>query len=189
MKIRGGRKTEKIEPQMAPMIDIVFLLLIFFMLTLKIVEPEGDFSINMPIGKSVPTDQDPAPPPLNVRMTSDPRTGWLVSLKVGNTELFANTSAPGVADAAEAQAARAKKAFEELNRMVLEHINSIGGLDSPQMKKQEVEIDGDFELNSRYLIKAIGACRGAMRRNTDGTYHMVDYITNIKFAPPHKPRT
>ena len=52
MKFRNTNKeVEKIEPQMAPMIDIVFQLLIFFMLTLKIVEPEGDFSINMPLGK------------------------------------------------------------------------------------------------------------------------------------------
>ena len=31
------------------MIDIVFQLLIFFMLNLKIVAPEGNFNINMPI--------------------------------------------------------------------------------------------------------------------------------------------
>ena len=34
---------------MTPMIDVVFQLLIFFMLTLKILEPEGNFDINMPV--------------------------------------------------------------------------------------------------------------------------------------------
>ena len=32
MQFRNQKKPEKIEPQMAPMIDVVFLLLIFFML-------------------------------------------------------------------------------------------------------------------------------------------------------------
>ncbi len=36
---------------MTPMIDVVFQLLIFFMLTLKIIAPEGDFNINMPLGR------------------------------------------------------------------------------------------------------------------------------------------
>ncbi|MCP4175481.1 MAG: biopolymer transporter ExbD, partial [Fuerstiella sp.] len=47
MKIRNRNEGgEKIEVQMAPMIDVVFQLLIFFMLTLKIIEPEGNFDIN-----------------------------------------------------------------------------------------------------------------------------------------------
>jgi len=39
----------KVDIPMAPMIDIVFQLLIFFMLNLKIVAPEGNFNVNMPI--------------------------------------------------------------------------------------------------------------------------------------------
>ena len=45
---RKQSKGEKLETNMSAMIDIVFQLLIFFMLTLKIVEPEGDFNVNMP---------------------------------------------------------------------------------------------------------------------------------------------
>ena len=52
MKLRHKGEAEKIETQMAPMIDVVFQLLIFFMLTLKILAPEGDFNINMPIGQA-----------------------------------------------------------------------------------------------------------------------------------------
>ena len=33
---------------MTPMIDMVFLLLIFFVMTFNFVEPEGDFNIKMP---------------------------------------------------------------------------------------------------------------------------------------------
>ena len=68
MKFRGHREQEKIEAQMAPMIDVVFQLLIFFMLTLKIVEPEGDFMVNMPIGQR-PTETDtPKPPVIQVKL-------------------------------------------------------------------------------------------------------------------------
>ena len=50
MKIRHttGSGQDKIELQMTPMIDIVFQLLIFFIMTFKIVSMEGDFNIKMP---------------------------------------------------------------------------------------------------------------------------------------------
>ena len=37
---------------MTSMIDIVFLLLVFFVMTFKIVELEGDFSVRMPLAGS-----------------------------------------------------------------------------------------------------------------------------------------
>jgi len=62
---------EKINVPMAPMIDVVFQLLIFFMLTLKIVAPEGDFDINMPMGAGAPSDELP-PLDLKVRLLANP---------------------------------------------------------------------------------------------------------------------
>ena len=51
MKIRNrdDRSEDKIELQMTPMIDIVFQLLVFFIMTFKIVTQEGDFNIKMPL--------------------------------------------------------------------------------------------------------------------------------------------
>ena len=43
MKIRNRQEAEKQELNMTSMIDIVFLLLVFFVMTFKIVELEGDF--------------------------------------------------------------------------------------------------------------------------------------------------
>ncbi|MEZ6121857.1 MAG: biopolymer transporter ExbD [Planctomycetaceae bacterium] len=55
MKLRNRNPgNAKIAVDMSAMIDVVFQLLIFFMLTLKIVEPEGDFDINMPLGQLQP---------------------------------------------------------------------------------------------------------------------------------------
>jgi biopolymer transport protein ExbD len=48
---------EKPSINMTPMIDVVFLLLTFFVMTFKIIVPEGDFNIKMsPMGQMQPTD-------------------------------------------------------------------------------------------------------------------------------------
>lgn len=157
MKIRST-KSEKIETQMAPMIDVVFQLLIFFMLTLKIVEPEGDFSINMPIGApSEPTDELPLPD-LKVRMISD-ENGDLVSLMLGQVELGNGTNA--------------EAAFERLNNEILKITGGAGEAAS----EQQVEIDADYLLRYEYGIQCIGACTGRIQ---DGK--LVRYIEKIKFT-------
>ena len=69
MKLRNRVTGGKIAIDMTPMIDVVFQLLIFFMCTLKMVEPEGDFDISMPLGKPIAkSDSDPELPPFKVRM-------------------------------------------------------------------------------------------------------------------------
>lgn len=174
MKFRGGKANEKIEAQMAPMIDVVFQLLIFFMLTLKIVEPEGDFTVNMPIGQKPQDNNSPKPPVIKVQLLAEPTNGEMYSLKVANKELFA--TAPGVT-----QEEKAANAFQRLNNEILKSIGSPG---NPLAEDQEVELDPSYELNVRYLINAIGACRGRVEKTPDGKTVMVDYIKNIKFAPP-----
>jgi len=88
MKFRGtGSEAEKIEPQMAPMIDVVFQLLIFFMLTLKIIEPEGGFQINMPQGKPSSEPKDTASiDPVKVTMSAN-QDGTLAEIQVNNEAL------------------------------------------------------------------------------------------------------
>src|SRR5687768_11843427 len=74
-----------IKPDMTPMIDCVFQLMIFFMLTLKIVSAEGNFDINMPIGQAQGA-ADPLAQDIKVRMVADAQ-GNLVSLQIGNRKL------------------------------------------------------------------------------------------------------
>lgn len=45
---RKQRDSALVEMQMGPMIDMVFLLLVFFMVTAKPVKPESDISIGLP---------------------------------------------------------------------------------------------------------------------------------------------
>lgn len=47
MQIRR-RDTQTVEMQMGPMIDMVFLLLVFFMVTAKPIKPESDIDIGLP---------------------------------------------------------------------------------------------------------------------------------------------
>jgi len=163
MKLMHGRGGfHRLETQMAPMIDVVFQLLIFFMLTLKVVTPEGDFSINMPIGAPAPTDDEVQFPPIKVRLTAGD-DGRLTSLLFNNRQL-------GNDDAA----------FERLNAEILTMIGRPG---NPLTKEMEVEIDADFDLHYRYTIQAVSACTGKL--NADG--QPVKYIEKIKFTPPRKP--
>ena len=87
MQFRNQKSVEKIEPQMAPMIDVVFLLLIFFMCTLKIISPEGDFSINMPAVAQAQTETPKLLPDFKVRLLADVATGQLLEVRFGQRSL------------------------------------------------------------------------------------------------------
>ena len=72
MKFRHPIGRDRIQLQMTPMIDIVFLLLIFFVMTFKIVAQEGDFNIKMPLAApNASTIDDSLLPPLKLRLVAD----------------------------------------------------------------------------------------------------------------------
>ena len=52
MRLRA-RSTAAVAIDMTPMIDIVFQLLVFFILTLQITAVEGDFNVRMPANFAV----------------------------------------------------------------------------------------------------------------------------------------
>jgi len=163
---RESAALAKVDVPMAPMIDIVFQLLIFFMLNLKIVAPEGDFSINMPLTLPAQSDQPPPPiPPIKVGLRSD-ANGNLTQLTIGGRSL-------GNDDLA----------FDRLNGEILK---IIGRPNNPLTKEVEVEIDADFELHYRYVIRAISKCTGRLDPQTK---QMIRYVEKIKFSPPKQPAT
>ena len=72
----------ELEINMTPMIDIVFQLLIFFVLTARFIEHEGELLSYLPKDRG----QNAAPPPLNVNPLTiflewkgDPETGYCVA--------------------------------------------------------------------------------------------------------------
>ena len=159
-KSSGG--PSKVDIPMAPMIDIVFQLLIFFMLNLKIVAPEGNFNVNMPIGApSVANPDDPQVPDIKVRLQADV-AGNLVQLFLGDNRL-------GNDD----------RAFEKLNSEILKLIGRPG---AAMAKDVEVEIDADYDLRYEFIIKAVSKCTGRL----DSKGNVIRYVEKVKFAPPKK---
>ena len=162
MKVRktGGRAEEKVELMMTPMIDIVFQLLIFFIMTFKIVSPEGDFNIKMPL--AAPAQGPPEPeqfPPMKVKLTARPN-GERAGIYFGNRPL-AN--------------------FQELRREVR---GMIGDNPGPSvLETTEVELDCDYNLRYSNVVEAITAVSGYVDPKTG---QIKKIIEKIKFAPPHK---
>ncbi len=152
----------KIPIDMTPMIDAVFQLIIFFMLTLKIRTDEGNFDINMPIGAPAQASSQLLVPDIKVRLIAN-RAGGLGRLELGRRSL-------GNGD----------QAYAALNDSILGIVGKGGALN----KEVEVEIDADYELHYQEVIKAITACTG---RINPATKQPERFVEKIKFAPPRKP--
>lgn len=163
MKPIRGRSGSKVEIPMAPMIDIVFQLLIFFMLNLRIMAPEGNFDINMPARGAVAPPG--ARPVIKVGLHAD-GDGNLTQLTIGQKNLGND-----------------EVAFDRLNQEILQIIGRPG---NPAADDLEVELDADFECHYKYIVKAISRCTGRMDPQT---HQIARYVERIKFAPAHKPKT
>ena len=151
-------ENEDIKLNMTSMIDIVFQLLVFFILTFKVVVQEGDFNIRMP--SSAPSknamDEDLLPP-MKLRLTAG-ADGKLAGIKL-NQQNFND--------------------FNQLHEEILGIVGSDAGPDSG-MSGGDVEIDCDFNLDYENVIAAITAVTG--HPADDGT--IIKLIEKIKFAPP-----
>lgn len=160
MRVRNvnRRAEEQIELQMTPMIDCVFLLLIFFLLTFKIVAPEGDFNIKMPL--AAPSEGIPEPdqlPPIPVRLRAG-GGGGLAAIQFGNRSLGRD--------------------FEALRVSVRTMVGDDPG--PGVLDTTEVELDCDYNLKYEYVMEAITAVSGYL--DDDGHVHKL--VEKIKFAPP-----
>lgn len=152
----------KVEIPMAPMIDIVFQLLIFFMLNLKILAPEGDFNLYLPT--STVSCGEVSENPIKVGLRSD-ADGNLTQLTIGSRNMGNDEAA-----------------FDRLNREIQQIVGRPG---NPAAGDIEVELDADFETQHRHVVKAISRCTGQLDPRT-GT--VTRYVEKIKFAPPRASR-
>lgn len=164
MKIRSksGGGVEKVEQQMTPMIDVVFQLLSFFTLTLRIVSPEGDFNVKMPL--SAPSQgipQDETLPPIKVRLHAD-GGGKLTGIEMGGSAL---------------------RDFAQLRTEIRGIVGDAAG--PVGASQTEVEFDCDYQLRFEYVIDAITAVSGYV--DQDGR-SIVKLVEKIKFSPPRVPQ-
>ena len=156
MKIRNSKDAEGSELDMTSMIDIVFLLLIFFVMTFKIVELEGDFSVRMPLAGGGASDSTELP--LKLRLRSD-ANGGLTGMAMNDIDLGTD--------------------FDKLRGQVVGLIGSSTPGDAED--GPELEIDTDYNLRYSYVIEAITAVSGYK----DGD-QVVKLIEKIKFAKPRR---
>ena len=197
MAKRESKLVSKIDINMTPMIDVVFQLLTFFMLTLKTVVVEGDFNIRMPLGASAGAAEENPIPPIIVKMTATPE-GRLSGVLIGNKKVVDDSligdlaSADAAVEAAYASAddrakrvAAAKKQMETVSLALVQGIQArildTFGNDLSQAELTELELDCDPGLKYEYVIGAINAASGVVKGD-----QVVPLIQKIKFSPPKK---
>lgn len=198
MAKRESKLVSKIDINMTPMIDVVFQLLTFFMLTLKSVVVEGDFNIRMPLGASAGAAEDNPIPPIILKMTATP-DGYLESVLVGNKAVVDQDligelqSASAAVDAAfkggaEGRAKRVAAARKEMEAATSKLVQGIQarildtfGNDTSQAELTELELDCAPGLKYEYVMSAINAASGVVQGD-----QVVPLIQKIKFSPPKK---
>jgi biopolymer transport protein ExbD len=159
MRIRHADHEEKIELSMVPMIDIVFQMLVFFIMTFKIVLPEGDFNIRMPSEAAAQAVQPSETLPWTLVMKAGP-DGELADLQLSGRSF-----------------GHGRDAFARLQQYVRSQLEVEGAAAGDQ----EVELNCDYDLNYMYVMRAITAVTGYIE---NGQRHKL--IERIKFTPPEK---
>jgi biopolymer transport protein ExbD len=162
MRIRHNYTAlDKVEMQMTPMIDIVFQLNIFFLFSLKIVSPEGDFNIRMPSAAAARSVQQSETLPMTITIKAG-TDGRLADLRL-DSQSFGN----------------GRDAFARLHQVIRNRVNDAGGPGTAT--DLEVEINADYDLQYDYVVKAITAVTGFIE---NGEAHKL--IERVKFSPPKK---
>ncbi len=160
MKIRHTTSSgqARVEIPMTPMIDIVFQLLVFFIMTFKIGALEGDFNIKMPLAAQAGQPDPTQIPPMKLYLTADTQ-GRLQYPFVLNEQAF--------------------NSFDELAVYVADLIGDERGPGSVQ-ESAEVELHCDYNLRYEYVVEAIDSVSG---RIDPATGSVIKLVEKIKFAP------
>src|SRR5204862_178295 len=72
MNLRKRADSRGVQIDMTPMIDVVFQLLAFFLMTFKVAAVEGDFNVKMPLAGIKTSTFDVPTPAMYVRLTAAP---------------------------------------------------------------------------------------------------------------------
>jgi len=160
MHIRSRGRNGRSEPRlkMTAMIDIVFLLLVFFVMTFTIVSPEGDFGIDMPLAAA---GEPPVPVhvPLHLRLTATPQ-GDLATIRLNEVGL---------------------DSFDELQGRLITLIDNQG----PELADRiEIDVDSDYQLQYRHVMAALSAANGYV--TDDG--RVVSLVEKIHLTARREPK-
>ena len=144
----GGQLAARVDVEMTPMIDVVFQLLTFFLMTFKVVEVEGDFRLKMPLAAKTGGPQVEFPP-IRVALRADPQ---------GNLAEIAWEGRGPV------------ESLDRLHALVASVV-----VDNPLADEASVEFRCDPPLRYEHAIRAITAVSGG--HQADGTpYRLIDNV-------------
>ena len=153
------RQPETEKRPFTALIDVVFLLLVFFMLTLKIVEPEGQLTVEAgPTIASPPTF--PTNLPINVWLESS-SNGSLTDVRLAGRSLGAD----------EAGIERLRTEMRKLFP-----INKSKMWDA----EQTVILRADVDLQYQHIVAALSACSGDVR-SMGSRSRVVKYPVKVAF--------
>lgn len=164
MKFRGtDRKAEDMRLNMTAMIDIVFQLLVFFILTFRVTAMETDFSIKMPLQSQSTDITDVTPTVIQVTLKSDADRN-IAGIDVDSGVSFQSFSEGNI--------------FRQLTDFVEGALTGEG--DPSTAAETEVEFIIDSPLRYKFAVMGIEAVSG--RILPDGS--MKPLIEKIKFRTP-----
>lgn len=162
-------KQQSVKLNMTSMIDVVFLLLAFFVITYKTPEVEGDFEIRMPA--QVQSNQLPdldELSPVSIRLTAD-ASGNLNGIWFGSNSL-------GV----DMQKLR-QTVFDYIKNEDINFQTAINGTQTPSFNQDlEIELDWEENLRYRFVMEAITAVTGYLNNENQ----VIKLVEKIKFASP-----
>ena len=159
-KIKGtGGGAAKIDINMTPMIDVVFQLLTFFLMTFKVASPEGDFNLKLPKEERSQGAANTQTEMINVRLVATP-TGDLAQIQVQSGAPF-----------------RGPTAFRQLHNTIVSTINIARGAGQ---EEPEIQIDADDILRYENIILTVSAVSGQI---DPATGEVTPLAKKIKFEP------
>jgi len=157
-------ENEEIKLNMTSMIDIVFQLLVFFIMTFNPVVQEGDYNVKMPLNaQSSSSDIDPPTPLIRIHLTSG-ANGVIAGIEVDDDVSVKNFSGKEV-----------REIYKQLNSYIESKVDSgdnpEGGVET------EVEFDIDYDLQYTFAVRALEAVSGKSLPDNK----VKKLIENIKF--------
>jgi biopolymer transport protein ExbD len=147
---------------MTPMIDVVFQLIAFFVMTFRVAAEEGDFNIRMPLASNRPIEEqiEKVTTLVTVRLKSGAE-GQIAAIDVDNgidADHFAESDL-----------------YSKLTQFIEKSMTGEG--DPSSATETEVEFEIDYVLKYQYTVRAIEAVSGKVQ--ADGTIKTL--VEKIKF--------
>jgi biopolymer transport protein ExbD len=158
---RDVKAPEKVDIQMTPMIDIVFQLMAFFLMTFKVASVEGDFNLKLPKAERSAGAANTQSEMLTIKLRST-ANGELASLQIQGSGPINGKAVPSP--------------YRQLRNFVEIKVSQAR---SAGQEEPEIQIDADDLLRYSNIIDTIEAVSAT--RGPNGEFQQL--AKKVKFAP------